>query len=259
MAFAELDSVRVHYELDEDADLPVLVLSHSLGVNLRMWDTQVAALAPHFRLLRYDLRGHGASSVPEGQYSVPEMGEDVLRLLDVLQIERVSFCGLSVGGAIGQWLGIHARERLHKLVLANTAVKIGNAETWNARIELVGREGLEPVISGTLGRWFTPAFLAAHMETVAEVAAMFRATSMQGYVAGCAAVRDANFRTDAGKINLPTLIIAGKEDPATPPPESKFLADSIPGASYIELPAAHLSSVECAPEFNAALIRFLKS
>jgi 3-oxoadipate enol-lactonase len=259
MAFAELDDLRVHYELDGDAGLPVLVLSHSLGVNLRMWDPQVNALAPHFRLLRYDLRGHGASSVPEGPYSVPEMGEDVLRLLDVLQIERVSFCGLSVGGAIGQWLGIHVRERLHKLVLANAAVKIGNLETWNARIELVGREGLEPVISGTLGRWFTPAFLAAHTETVVEVAAMLRATNMHGYVAGCAAVRDANFRTDAGKIDVPTLVIAGKEDPVTPPPNAKFLVDTIPGASYIELSAAHLSNVECAPEFNAALIGFLKS
>jgi 3-oxoadipate enol-lactonase len=258
MAFVELNGTRIHYEVVGDAKLPVIVLSHSLGVNLAMWEPQVAALAPDYRVLRYDARGHGQSSIPVGPYTVDDLGRDVLGLLDALGIERTSFCGLSMGGAVGQWLGIHARQRLHKLVMANTAAKIGSAETWDARIAMVGARGLRPVIPGTLRRWFTPAFRKAHPEMIATTSAMLHGTKSKGYAWCCAAIRDADFRESAACIDCPTLIVAGSEDPVTSPADGRFLAESIAGARYVELPAAHLSNVEAADSFNEALIEFLQ-
>jgi len=262
MTFAELDSVRIRYELTGDPALPVLVLSHSLGADLTMWEPQLPALAPHLRLLRYDTRGHGQSSIPDGAYTVVDLGGDLLGLLDALDISRASFCGLSMGGVIGQWLGIHAPDRIDKLILADTAAKIGTSETWNARIEMVEREGLEPVIPGTLERWFTASFRAAQPETVARISAILYATVAKGYTACCAALRDADFRgefqdNDVRRIKASTLILTGRQDPVTTTADGKFLADAITDSTYVELAAAHLSNVEAADAFNAALLSFL--
>src|SRR5271168_4651741 len=150
MAFLELDGLRIHYKLDGVANLPVLVFSNSLGVNLAMWEPQALALSSRFRVLSYDTRGHGRSSVPPGPYTIAQLGEDVLHLLNVLGIEQVSFCGLSLGGVTGQWLSIHAPSRIHKLILANTAAKVGNEETWNTRIATASQEGLGSIIPATL-------------------------------------------------------------------------------------------------------------
>ena len=259
MPFADLPGVRLHYELEGDSTLPVLVLSNSLGVNLAMWDPQLQALAGHVRLLRYDTRGHGGSSIPEGPYTIAQLGRDVLGLLDTLGIARAYFCGLSIGGAIGQWLGVNAPDRIDKLILSNTAAKIGNDETWNARIALVQREGLAPVISGTLDRWFTTDFRASHPEAVARVRAMLEATKAEGYVAGCAAVRDFDLRESVARITAPTLVIAGDADPVTTTEDGRRLAASIPKAKYVEVPAAHLSNVQAAGAFNAALLSFLSN
>ncbi|WP_263358831.1 3-oxoadipate enol-lactonase [Acidicapsa ligni] len=263
MAFAELQSergqsVRIHYQLIGDASLPVLVLSHSLGVALDMWQLQVAALLPHFRLLQYDTRGHGGSSVPPGPYGVEDLGPDVLGLLDALQIETFSFCGLSMGGAIGQWLGIHASTRLQKLVLANTAARIGQKDIWNARIAQVLSEGLGPIIPGTLERWFTRPFRDMHPEIISHTADMLRQTSVDGYAACCAAVRDLDLRATICQIATPTLVISGVEDPVTSPADGKFLADQIRDARYEVLQAAHLSNIEAASEFNFCLLAFLR-
>jgi len=248
----------MHYAVSGDRSLPVLVFSNSLGASLAMWEPQIQALGSNFRLLRYDTRGHGQSNATEGGHSIADLGRDVLRLLDTLEIERASFCGLSMGGLVGQWLGVHAPDRLHKLVLANTAAKIGAPEVWNARIALVLREGLDPVIPGTLERWFTPAFHAAHPEIVAATAAMLKTTDVPAYAACCAAIRDADFRCSIQAISTPALVVAGTHDPVTPPSDGRFLAENIPGASYVELSAAHLSNVEAAPGFNAALVEFLR-
>jgi 3-oxoadipate enol-lactonase len=257
MALAEVNGVRIRYELTGGQGLPVLVMSHSLGIDLAMWEPQLAALAPHFRVLRYDTRGHGGSSIPDGPYTAANLGGDVLGLLDVLAIQKASFCGLSMGGVVGQWLGVHASNRIDKLVLADTAAKIGNDETWNARIATVRRDGLDSVISGTLERWFTAPFRAAEPETIARTAASLRATSAEGYVACCAAIRDADFRDSLSQIGVPTLVITGSDDPVTPPVDGRFLADSIAGSRYVEVPAAHLSNVEAAGDFNKALLAFL--
>jgi len=256
MAFVELDDLRIHYELDGADNLPVLVFSNSLGVNLAMWEPQVQALSPHFRLLRYDTRGHGRSSVPPGPYTIAQLGADVLHLLDALDIQQASFCGLSLGGVTGQWLGIHAPNRIHKLILADTAAKIGNEEGWNTRIATVSQEGLDSIIPATLERWFTPAFRTAQPQTVANTSAMLRATDPQGYAGCCAAIRDADFRSSIRDIRTPTLVITGTRDPVTPPDDGHFLAENIAGAGYVELPAAHLSNTEAAAAFNAAILEF---
>ena len=179
-------------------------------------------------------------------------------MLDSLHIERVSFCGLSMGGTIGQWLGIHAPARLEKLILANSAAKIGNAETWDARIATVMQEGLAPVIPGTLERWFTAGFRAEQPETVAFIRSMLEGTDAQGYAACCAAIRDADFRTELAQIVTPTLIIAGSDDPVTTPKDAQFLASNIRGAHCVELKAAHLSNLGAPFEFNTALSNFLR-
>jgi 3-oxoadipate enol-lactonase len=258
MAFLDFEMARTEYEISGDEGLPVLLFSNSLGANLAMWEPQVTSLAPHFRILRYDTHGHGKSSAPSGPYTVEKLGYQALNLLDHIGLERASFCGISMGGIIGQWLAINFPERIDKLILADTAAKIGTSETWDNRIETVLRDGLNSLIPGLLERWFTPRFHAAHAEIAAATVAMVSATNVQGYVACCAALRDADFRSSLQAIRSPTLVIAATNDPVTTPQDGRFLAEAIPGARYVELAAAHLSNVEAADEFNAALLGFLE-
>jgi 3-oxoadipate enol-lactonase len=257
MAFAEIDGLRIHYELSGDAGKPVLVLSHSLGVAMTMWEPQLKELGFHFRLLRYDTRGHGRSDAPTGPYSVGDLGADVVQLMDALGIEKAHFCGLSMGGVIGQWLGVHASGRLDKLVLANTAAKIGNVDTWNARIQTVGEQGLGSIIEGTLERWFTAGFRESRPEKIAAMRAMLQATSAAGYAACCAAIRDADFRADLGRIQSPTLILCGKQDPVTSIDDGRWMAERIAGSKLVELNAAHLSNIEDSVGFNQSVLDFL--
>jgi 3-oxoadipate enol-lactonase len=257
MAYLETNGIRVHYDLSGSAELPVLVFAHSLGSNLELWEPQLAVLQHYRRILRYDTRGHGASACPAGPYTVEDLGADLLGLLDGLGIAQADFCGLSMGGVVGQWLAIHAPHRLRKLVLADTAAKIGTAEIWNGRLATVEREGLGAVIPGTLERWFTASFRGSHPAVIAKTEAMLRGTASEGYKACCAALRDADFRENAKTIAVPTLLIAGTSDPVTTTADLRFLADAIPGSQFAELSAAHLSNVEAAEAFNQALLHFL--
>ncbi len=257
--FIDLPGVRTHYRWDGARDKPVVLLAHGLGANLEMWESQIPEFARHFKVLRLDQRGHGKSSVPPGPYSIEQLGSDVVALIDALGIEKCCFCGLSMGGIIGQWLGVHAPERLSGLVLCNTAAKIGSAESWNARIELVLKGGVEAAAPLVLERWFTPAYLERAPEVVESTRKMIVSTPAEGYIAGCAAVRDSDQRETIRRTGVKTLVIAGSEDRVTPPSDGKYLADQIPGASYIELPAAHLSNVEAPEKFNAAVLKFLLS
>ncbi len=256
-AFIVLPEVRTHYYWDGPAEKPVLLLSNGLGTNLTMWDGQIPEFSREFRVLRYDQRGHGKSSVSPVPYSIEQLGCDVLALVDRLGIERFCFCGLSMGGMIGQWLGANSPERLTGLVLCNTAAKIGTIESWNTRIELVLKGGVEAAIPLVLDRWFTPEFQKNEPDVVARNREMLVSTSPAGYVAGCAAVRDMDQREVVHNFRVKTLVIAGAYDPVTPPAEGRYLADSIAGASYVELTAAHLSNVEAPAEFNSAVLRFL--
>jgi 3-oxoadipate enol-lactonase len=255
LAEGELD-----YTLQGPAGKPVLVLSNSLGTNRHMWDSQVAAFTEHFQVLRYDTRGHGESLVSPGTYSIEQLGGDVLALLDALQLDKVHFCGLSMGGLIGQWLGINAGERLHKLVICNTAAKIGTQDVWNPRIEMVLGQGEQAMVAlrdASIARWFTPAFAEANPSETRRVTDMLAATSPQGYAANCAAVRDADFREQLGAIKVPLLVIAGTEDAVTTPADARFIQSQVAGAEYAEFAAAHLSNVEVGAPFGDRVIEFL--
>ncbi|MGG5870770.1 3-oxoadipate enol-lactonase [Pseudomonas peli] len=260
MPAVQLADGELFYSLEGPADAPVLVLSNSLGTDLQMWDAQVADFAEHFRVLRYDTRGHGQSLVTDGLYSIEQNGRDVLALLDALDIAKVHFCGLSMGGLIGQWLAINAPERIQRLVLCNTAAKIGSPEVWNPRIETVLRDGQPAMLAlrdASIARWFTPEFAAAEPAKVEPVVGMLAATSPQGYAANCAAVRDANFRDEVASIKAATLIVCGTADVVTTPEHGRFMQERIRGAELVEFHAAHLSNVEAGEQFTRRVLDFL--
>jgi len=244
MPFADLPSVRLHYALTGPAAAPLLILSNSLGATLSMWDAQAPAFEKQFRLLRYDMRGHGQSSTSPPPYTVPDLARDVLALADSLSVAYFHFCGLSIGGMIGMSLALQAPERLRKLVLCNTAPKIGTNEFWNARIRTVETKGMKEVAGAVTARWFTPAFQASSPDKVASANRVLQSLDPQGYVGGCSAVRDFDFRADVAKIHAQTLVICGTHDPAATPTDGRVLADEIPGARYMELNTSHLSSIE---------------
>jgi 3-oxoadipate enol-lactonase len=259
MPFAQLKDVRIHYDLAGPADGPVLVFSNSLGETLSMWDPQTPVFQKQFRVLRYDTRGHGQSSVTPGPYTVEQLARDVLALLDELHIDRVYFCGLSMGGQTGMWLALNAADRFHKLVLSNTAAKIGSPEIWNPRIETVRKGGMKSISSAVMERWFSAEYRAKSPEVVASTKLTFEGANSDGYVANCAAIRDFDARDAIAGIKIPTLVIAGTQDVATTPAESHYLADHIAGARYVELSAAHLSNIENSDRFNTELSTFLLS
>lgn len=251
-------NTSLNYLFDNYNKEQTLIFSNSLGTDLTMWDKQVELLGQQFNILRYDTRGHGKSVVTEGEYSIEMLGKDVLHLLDHLKIEKVNFCGLSIGGLTGQWLGIHAPHRLNKLILSNTAAKIGNTEGWNTRIETVQKNGLNSIVSGTQERWFTPEFVSENKETVDAVLDSFVKTPLAGYTSCCAAVRDADFTAEISKISVPTLIICGTEDAVTTVKDGEFFTSKIPNATLVTLRAAHISNIEQAADFTKQLIEFIK-
>ena len=260
MGRVQLAEGELNYRLEGPQGAPVLVLSNSLGTDLGMWDTQIPAFAEHFQVLRYDTRGHGQSLVTEGPYSIEQLGGDVLTLLDALNIERAHFCGLSMGGLIGQWLGINAGARLHKLVVCNTAAKIGEPSVWDPRIEMVLRDGVQAMAGlrdASIARWFTPDYAQANPGQAKRITDMLASTSPQGYAANCAAVRDADFREQLGAIEVPMLVIAGTEDAVTPPAGSHFIQEHVRGAQYAEFYAAHLSNVQAGDAFSQCVLKFL--
>lgn len=257
MPFIDADNGRIHYQLDGNDRALVLVLSNSLGTDLGMWNPQMQPFAERFRVLRYDSRGHGQSAVTPGPYTIDELAGDVIALLDKLSIERAHFCGLSMGGMVGMWLGANAGERVDKLVLCNTAALIGPPELWNARIENVRKGGMKAIAAAVLERWFTPAFRERAPQAIEPVRRTLVATPAEGYVACCAAVRDMDQRDSLSRIRSPTLVIAGAHDAATPPADGRFIAERIQGARSVELAAAHLSNIEVPERFTAEVMSFL--
>lgn len=247
----------MHYQLDGPAQGPTVLFSNSLGADLSMWDDVVKRLQPPFRILRYDTRGHGQTPASDGPVSIDDLGRDVIGLLNTLDISKVLFCGLSMGGLIGQWLAIHHPERVEKLILCNTAAQIGTPTTWNERIETVRQHGVSAIADAVLDRWLTADFRRANPDTRNRLVAQFKATSPGGYVACCAAIREADFRAEIQRITASTLIIAGTHDPVTTVADGQFLQQTIPAAQLCELPAAHLSAVEAADAFAQALNEFL--
>jgi 3-oxoadipate enol-lactonase len=254
------DGCSIAYRLEGDPAAPTILLSNSLGTAMDMWAPQIAPLlAAGFRILRYDTRGHGASDVPVGAYSMDRLGRDVIGLLDALGIERVHYCGLSLGGMVGQWLGYRAPERLQRLILANTAAYMGPPSGWQGRIDTVLNSGTGSLAGAVIERWFTPEFAEANPEPVQAIRILLTNTAGQGYAGCCAAIRDMDLRPVGPLIPVPTLVIGGTRDPATPLENAKALAQAIPAAELAMLDAAHLSNVEQADAFTKLVTRFLNS
>ncbi len=238
------DTVELDYRLEGPEDAPVLVMANSLGTTYRMWDAQVPALSERFRLLRYDHRGHGDSSVPPGPYTMGDLGGDVLALLDRLGVERISFCGLSIGGMVGMWIASEAPERIERLVLCCTSARF-DPEAYNSRARTVRAEGVGVIADAVLERWFTPEFRASHPEVVEWAGSMLRDTPVEGYAGCCEAIGSAELASRLGEISAPTFVIAGADDPAAPVIQAELIRDSIPDARLVVIEqAAHLANVE---------------
>lgn len=258
MPYLDHAGARLFYTVDGPDSAPAILFSNSLGTDHTMWEPQAAALAGRYRVVRYDTRGHGRSTAPGDAFTVAQLGQDVIAILDALGIGQAVFCGLSMGGLTGMWLGIHAPQRFSHIVLANTAAKIGNADGWNTRIETVLREGMAVMVAPSVERWFTPGFVATAERALDGLRDVLAGLDPRGYAANCAAVRDADFRESVASIQVPVLVIAGSQDPSTPAQEGRALADAIPGARFVELPAAHISSFEQPGRFTAALLDFVR-
>jgi 3-oxoadipate enol-lactonase len=247
--------VKLAYTVDGAHDVPVLVLSGGLGTTTAMWDAQVPSFSAHQRVLRVDHPGHGQSPVPESRIAVDDIARALLALLDELEIERASFCGLSLGGMVGQWLGANAPERIDRLVLACTGAALGTREVYDERAALVRREGVAVVAEGARERWFTPAF--RNSDEANRIIDELRGIPPDGYAACAEAVGTFDFRVKLPQIVPPTLVLFGEEDPVTPPPVIDELA-TIPGARRMGLPhAAHLANVEQPDAFAAAVLAHL--
>lgn len=257
MALLEVQGASLRYRLDGPSDAPVLMLANSLGTTLEMWDGQVATFEHHFRVLRYDMRGHGSEALDAKPFDVERLARDALALLDALALSRVHFCGLSLGGVVGMWLGAHEPDRLHKLVLCNTAPTLGAPTLWNARITAVLHGGMAAVAPAVLERWFTAEFRKGEPAVAARMRQMFASISPAGYARACAAARNADQRVGVPSIRPSTLVVAGTHDQATPPSEGRWLAENIDGARYVELPTAHLSNIEATADFNRCVLEFL--
>jgi 3-oxoadipate enol-lactonase len=237
--------IDVNYRVDGPRDAPVLVLSHALGLSLAMWEPQVAPLSRVFRVVRYDHRGHGGSPVPPGRYRIEDLGRDLLRLLDRLELQRVAFCGLSLGGMVGLWLAANAPERVDRLVVCSTAARMPRPDEYAARAKLVRAQGMDAVADRVIGRWFTPAFLTRRPDVVAGIKALLLATPPEGYAATCEALAAMDQRNDLPRIAAPTLVIAAAEDQATPPELSHEIARRIKSATVVVIAgASHLATIE---------------
>ncbi len=248
----------MNYKIHGTPNSPVLILSNSLGSEMMMWDELIPYLLPYFRVLQYDTRGHGGSksNITNEAYSMALLGNDVINLMNKLNIETAYFCGLSMGGLIGQWLGINHPNRFKKIVLSNTGAKIGNDERWNGRIETIAKHGMQAIVDDTMERWFTEDFRQKNATRVAETHAMFLRSDVQGYSNCCCAIRDADFREKLDKLSVETLVITGDEDPVTNVEQAEFLVKNIPNATLKVLHARHLSATELPKEYAEVLVSF---
>ena len=258
MPYALVDNTRLFYRLEGRDDAPTLVLAHSLGLDHSLWDRQTLDLVPHFRILRFDMRGHGASDAPAGDYTIERLGRDMLGLADALEIKRFAYCGISIGGFAGQWLGANAANRVSHLILANTSPNVGPPSNWDARRQAVFSGGMNKLEGTFLERSFSPETVARRDPRVDSLRRIFLGTNPVGYAGCCAAVRDMNNSGLLREIHVPTLVIAGYKDISTPwEGHGEVLAREIPNTRAVRLGAAHLSNIEKPRSFTAALIDFL--
>jgi 3-oxoadipate enol-lactonase len=257
----QANELEIHYELTGKVGGPVVVLSHSLGSTMTMWDSQISALEESYKVLRYDIRGHGGTQVPKGPYHLDELGDDAMGLLGQLNMEAVHFVGLSLGGMIGLNLALRFPRNLRSLALCDTTaiLPVEAQPVWQERIQTARERGLGPLMQGTMERWFTQGYLEQDPPEVKQIRNEFLQTPVDGFI-GCAqAIRELNYLDRLGEIHLPTLIIVGEDDPGTPPAASRAMHQRIPHSKLLVLPsAAHLSNIEQSRMFNDALVEFLR-
>jgi 3-oxoadipate enol-lactonase len=250
--------VTLAHVLEGRPDGRVLVLPSSLGTTRELWEAQVDAFGRDFRVLRYEHRGHGASPAPPGPYSMSDLGADAIELLDELEIERAVWCGLSLGGMVGMWVAVHAPERLSGLVLACTSAHIAAPDAYRQRAALVRERGIEPVADAIVARWFTVTTFHERPELPERFRAMVVAQPVEGYAGCCEALAGWDFREELAAISVPTLVVAGSEDEATPAPDTDLIADRIPRARRVVLDgAAHLANLERPEAFLDAVLPHL--
>lgn len=259
MPMIDADGCPIHVEVEGSESAPALMLSNSLGADLTMWDPQARALAKEFRLIRYDRRGHGKSGAPKGPYSMERFGRDALAVLDALKIAKTHWCGLSMGGMVGQWLGANAPERMNRIILSNTACYYADKEIWAGRIRLLREKGLAAIVDATMERWFTAGFREREPQTIARMSQILVTTPLEGYIGCCEAIRDMDHRDILSRIKAPTLIIAGTQDPATTVENAEFIRDRVAGSTLALIDAAHISNVEQPELYTGTMLEFLNA
>lgn len=251
------NNAQINYQTFGDAAKPALVFSNSLGTNFKMWQPQIDFFQQDFFVICYDTRGHGASSAPQGPYSIDQLGQDVVNLLDHLNIEKAALCGISMGGLTGQWLAINRPERFNQVVVCNTAAKIGQEQAWNDRAALVREQGLAPIASTAASRWFTDPFIQSNAATVAELSNDLGAGSPEGYANCCEALAKADVREQLKDITVPVLVVAGQQDPVTTVADGQYMVDRIANSQLFEINASHISNIEQPEAFNQAVQKFI--
>jgi 3-oxoadipate enol-lactonase / 4-carboxymuconolactone decarboxylase len=249
--------MQTFYQLYPNTNVPTILFSNSLGSDFHIWDELVPYLSPHFQILLYDTRGLGKSEVTPGPYSIQLLATDIIQLLNRLAIDKIAFCGLSMGGLIGQYLALHFPDRLTHLILSNTAAKIGDHNRWDERIRVVQNAGLESLADEMMTRWFSETFRSNRPNRVQEIKTAFLASNPDGYIQNCIAIREADFRNEIADIKIPSLVITGDGDPVTPVGDAQFLVDQIPEAQLVVLSACHLAPTELPKEYSNLLIDFI--
>jgi 3-oxoadipate enol-lactonase len=257
MTVIDADGCPLYLRVDGHATAPALMLCNSLGTDLHLWDPQAAEWARRFRLVRYDRRGHGRSGLGSAPRTTERLGRDALAVMDALGLEKVHWCGLSMGGMVGQWLAANAPRRIGRLILSNTSAYFADKARWNDRIQAVREKGLDSIADTVMKLWFSADFRARAPETIARMRQMLTATPVEGYIASCEAVRDMDHRPLLPKIKAPTLIIAGKHDHTTPLEMAEAMRAQIPGAALAVIDAAHIANVEQPAAYSETVMKFL--
>ena len=257
---ASVNGIDTYYELHGKPGAPWLAFSHSLACNLRMWDGQIEAFKDRFRILAYDTRGHGRSSAPAGPYTLESMADDLRALLSHLDIQRLHFVGLSMGGMIGQTFALKYPGLLTSLTLADTTSRYPAeaAPLWRERIRTAESKGMQPLVQATLERWFTEPFRKSHPDKVKKIAEAILATPVAGYAGCCAAIPKIDVTARLKEIKCRALVICGEQDAGTPPAMARQIQENLPGSKLALIAqAAHLSNLELPEAFNRALADFL--
>ena len=253
------NDAEINYQTFGDVNHPAVVFSNSLGTKYSMWQPQIDALKDDFFIICYDTRGHGASSASQGPYTINQLGQDVINLLDHLNVKKANFCGISMGGLTGQWLAIHKPEYFNHVIVCNTAAKIGQEQAWNDRAKLVREQGLQPIAATAASRWFTESFIQSQAQIVQSLSNDLAASSAEGYASCCEALAKADLREELKNITVPVLVIAGQQDPVTTVADGQYMVDRIPHSQLFEINASHISNIECPTDFTQALVSFLSN